>query len=159
VVVTTLLEVARIDKPHGLGGDVVVSLISNVESRLAPGSVLTADTGELVVVSSRPHQHRWIVAFEGIDDVAAADALRGTVLRAPPADDPDDPDALWVHELIGASVVDTDGAVLGVVVGVLDNPASDLLELDGGGLIPLRFVVEWDGTGRLVVDPPDGLLD
>jgi 16S rRNA processing protein RimM len=121
--------------------------------------VLTTDGGELVVISSRPHQHRWIVTFEGVDDAAAADALRGTVLRAPPMDDLDDPDALWVHELIGATVVDTGGAVLGVVGAVLDNPASDLLELDGGGLIPLRFVVDWDDSGRLIVDPPDGLLD
>jgi 16S rRNA processing protein RimM len=155
----TLLEVARIDKPHGLRGDVVVTLISNVESRLAPGSVLSADDGDLVVVASRPHQHRWIVTFEGIDDAAAADALRGAVLRAPAMDDPDDPDALWVHELIGSSVVDIAGNDVGVVVTVIDNPASDLLELDSGGLVPLRFVVEWDDHGRLVIDPPAGLLD
>ena len=154
----TLLEVARIDKPHGLRGDVVVSLISNVESRLDPGSVLTSDAGELVVVASRRHQHRWIVTFAGVDDEAAADALRGTVLRAPPMEDPDDPDALWAHEVIGADVVDLSGTVVGRVTDLLDNPASDLLELEGGGLVPLRFVEGWDDDGRLVIDPPAGLL-
>jgi 16S rRNA processing protein RimM len=154
-----LLEVARIDKPHGKRGDVVVSLISNVVSRLAPGSVLTADRGELVVVASRPHQHRWIVTFEGVDDLAAADALRGTMLSAPPMQDPDDPDALWVHEMLGVEVVDLSHTVVGRVVAVLDNPASDLLELESGGLVPLRFVQGWDEGGRLVIDPPPGLLD
>jgi len=45
---------------------------------------------------------------------------------------------------------------------VYDNPASDVLELDGGALVPLRFAT-WDrtaphGTRRLVVDGPEGLL-
>ena len=47
-----------------------------------------------------------------------------------------------MHELIGSAVLDTAGAHLGTVTGVLANPASDLLELDGGALVPLRFVVD-----------------
>jgi len=40
------------------------------------------------------------------------------------------------------------------------NPASDLLVLESGGLIPLRFVTQRDAAaGTLVVDIPDGLLD
>ena len=40
------------------------------------------------------------------------------------------------------------------------NPASDLLVLESGGLIPLRFVTESDAAaGTLVVDIPEGLLD
>jgi 16S rRNA processing protein RimM len=155
----TLLEVARIDKPQGLRGEVVVSLISNVEARLAPGSVLIADHGELTVVASRPHQHRWVVRFAGVDDLAAADALRGTMLMAPPMADPDDPDALWAHEVVGVDVIDTAGSIVGKVSALLDNPASDLLELESGGLIPLTFVEGWDDDGRLVIDPPAGLLD
>ena len=38
------------------------------------------------------------------------------------------------------------------------NPASDLIVLDGGGLVPMRFVVE-HGPGSVTVDIPDGLLD
>ena len=58
------------------------------------------------------------------------------------------------------------GGLLGVqaltksVIGFEANPASDLLVLaDGGGLIPVRFVVDRDPGGRLRVDVPDGLLD
>ncbi len=81
--------------------------------------------------------------------------LRGTVLRGRPLDDED---AWWVHELIGSEVVDTDGAQLGTVQAVVANPASDLLELDGGALVPLRFVVE-RSAGRVVLELPAGLLD
>ena len=45
------------------------------------------------------------------------------------------------------------------MTGVEANPASDLLSLDGGGLIPLRFVTSSEPGVRVVVDIPDGLLD
>ena len=63
-----------------------------------------------------------------------------------------------MHELVGAEVVDTAGVSRGTVVAVEANPASDLLVLEGGGLVPLRFVVS-RRPGRVVVDVPAGLLD
>jgi 16S rRNA processing protein RimM len=95
------------------------------------------------------------VAFDGVTDRSAAEALQGVVLMAEPIDDPG---ALWVHDLVGAEVVDAGGTRLGTVAAVEANPASDLLVLDGGGLVPLTFLVS-SSPGRLVVDPPAGLLD
>ena len=147
-----MLEVGRVVKPHGLKGEVVVDLITNRPDRLVPG----ARFEDLEVLEVKPHQHRWIVLFAGVGSREAAEALRGRVLRAEPL--PDDDGALWVHELIGSSVEDTTGAPLGTVTAVEANPASDLLVLESGGLIPLRFVVDHE-DGRVVVDPPEGLLD
>jgi 16S rRNA processing protein RimM len=108
------------------------------------------------VVRSSSHQGRYIVSLEGIRGIDQAEALRDTVLLALPLDDPD---ALWVHELIGARVVDITGRELGTVEGVQANPASDLLVLDGGALVPLRFVVANQPGEQVTVDVPDGLLD
>jgi 16S rRNA processing protein RimM len=132
-----------------------VELLSNRPERLDPGSVLSSRTGELRVISVRPHQRRWLVFFDGVVDHEGAERLRGAVLSAEALDEPG---TLWVHELVGASVVTTDGRACGDVVGVQANPASDLLELDGGALVPLTFVVE-RSAGRIVIDPPPGLLD
>ena len=154
---TTRLGVGRIVKPHGLKGDVIVSLTTNRDERVGRGSVLYADDGRAFeVVRSSPHRGRFIVAFAGVEGIEAAEALRDTSLSAPPLEDPD---ALWVHELIGSAVEDTTGAELGRVSGVEANPASDLLVLDGGGLIPLRFVTGSVPGVRVTVDIPDGLLD
>jgi len=155
-----LLEVGRILKPHGLRGEVVVALVTNRAERVAPGSVLSSDSGgALVVRHARPFEAtgdgRWIVLFEGLFDREGADGLRDTVLRAAPLDDPD---ALWAHELIGSDVFGVAGTPLGRVGAIESNPASDLLVLDGGGLIPLRFVVSRE-AGRVTVDIPSGLLD
>ena len=51
------------------------------------------------------------------------------------------------------------GEPLGVVESVQANPASDLLVLSGGAMIPLRFVVGGTEGGRVRVEIPDGLLD
>jgi 16S rRNA processing protein RimM len=157
-----LLEIGRIEKAHGLRGDVLVRLTTNVEGRLSPGAVLFGDAAgdhRLEVRAAQPHQQRWIVTFAGCARREDADALRGTTLYGEPADDGDD-EPLWVHELIGATVHEVDGRDRGRVVAVIDNPASDLLELDSGALVPLRFVVDHDRPGaRVTVEVPTGLFD
>lgn len=124
--------------------------------RLAPGSVLDGGGRALTVETARPHQDRWLVQFRGVGTRESAEALRGVELHAEPLDDPD---ALWVHEMVGADVIDTGGVARGRVVAVLANPADDLLELDSGALVPITFVVDWDDQHRLLIDPPDGLFD
>ena len=113
-----MLEVGRIVKAHGIRGEVIVDLISNrPDLRLAPGSVLSSDRGDLEVLTATPHQGRWIVAFRGVQDRNAAETYRNVVLSAEPVDGDDD--TLWVHELIGAEVFDLNGRSYGPVeIGV-----------------------------------------
>jgi 16S rRNA processing protein RimM len=151
-----LLEVGRIEKPHGVRGDVIVRLTTNRVERVAPGAELHARSGWLKVVASKPHHDRFLVTFAGVDSREAADALHGVVLSAPPLDDPDE---LWVHELVGAMVIDTTGVERGRVVEVLANPASDLLELESGALVPVRFITHVVAGSRIDVDVPDGLFE
>ena len=135
----------------------VVQLWTDLIERLDPGSVLSAPGGDLTVESARPFQDRWIVQFEGVVDRSQAERLRGVELEAEAVEIPG---KLWVHELVGAKVVDVHGVELGSVKAVEANPASDLLVLESGGLIPLRFVTENDAAARtLVVDIPEGLLE
>ena len=130
-------------------------LTTDVDDRLKPGAVLHTDRGELRVERSAPHRDGWVVAFAGIGDRNAAEDLRGVVLRAAPHADPE---ALWVHELIGSEVIDQSGTSVGTVREIEANPASDLLVLDSGALIPSVFVVSAE-AGRVTVDLPEGLLD
>ena len=150
-----LLEVGRIVKPHGLRGEVIVELVTNRLERVAPGASLVTDSGPLEVESSSPHLGRFIVSFNGVHNREAADRLRGVILRAEPLADPD---SLWIHDLIGATACLVGGELIGVVEAIQANPASDLLVLDGGQLVPLRFVVSQE-PGRVVIDPPPGLLE
>ncbi len=151
-----LLEVGHIRRAHGLRGDVFVQLLSDSDVRVAPGSEMFADGERLVVETSRvASSGRRVVKFAQIPDRTAAEKYANRALRARPIDDPD---ALWVHEMIGRRVVETDGTDHGVCVSVLANPAADLLELDGGALVPSNFVVSID-EDMITVETPDGLFD
>ena len=150
-----LLEVGSIGRAHGTSGEVVVRLITDRTERLESGSKLAADERELVVATSRPHQDRWLVRFEGVETRDQAEELRGWILRAPALRVAN---TLWVHELIGSTVREVSGTERGVVEAVVANPASDLLELDSGDLVPLTFVVEFV-NGVVLIDVPDGLFD
>ena len=93
--------------------------------------------------------------FAGVVGRDAAEALRGTVLSAPPLDDPE---ALWVHELIGARVVDARrrrarhrGRGRGQPG---QRPARARRAADWS-----RCVHGGVRAGRLTVDVPPGLLD
>ena len=162
------LEVGRIVKAHGIRGEVVVEAVTNRPERFASGALLHAGDRALPVRRATPQggpdpagrvrRQRWIVAFDGVDDRNEAERLRGTVLTGEPLDPGDDTDELWVHELVGSELCDPTGRVLGRVAAVEANPASDLLVLESGHLVPIVFVVE-AGGGRVVVDPPAGLLD
>lgn len=150
------LEVGRIGRAHGLNGDVVVTLSTDRTERVRVGTRLRAGKRQVLVTSSRPHQGRWIVHFDGVAGREDAELLRGLVLSAEAIDDPD---TLWVHSVIGREVFDIDGLAHGRVESVLDNPAHDLLVLEGGAMVPVVFVVDDTDSTRLIIDPPAGLFD
>lgn len=182
-----LLVVGRIGKPHGIRGEVTVEVRTDEpEARFAPGSVLTTEPGartaapapgpgvpyqipeQLTVAAARWHQGRLLVAFEGVLDRNVAEALRGTLLGVDSAtvEAPEDPDEFHDHQLVGLAVVTPSGEHLGEVARIEHAPASDLLVLrrpEGRtALIPFvrAIVPQVDlAGGRVVVDPPGGLLD
>jgi 16S rRNA processing protein RimM len=152
----TNLEIGRIGKAHGLRGEVTAVITSDRPERTAPGAVWILDGGPCTVTAIRPFQQKWIAALDGVETREAAEALTGQVIHGDPIDDDD---ALWAHELVGATVVTPDGTEWGTISGVYPNPANDLIELADGTLIPTVFVTDSSGLpDRVVVDPPEGLL-
>ena len=154
-----LLEVGRIGRAHGIHGDVFLSLTTDRTERADVGTRLWARDRWLLIRESSVSNQRWRIHIDGVDTRSAAEALTGTVLFAEPLEDTD---ALWVHRLIGASVIEESGIDRGRCVSVIDNPASDLIELETGALVPVTFVTGVDDgpLGMVVtIDPPDGLFE
>jgi 16S rRNA processing protein RimM len=166
------LVVGRIGRAHGIRGDVFVAVrTDDPEARFAAGSVLATDpaeVGPLTVAQARDHSGNLVVSFAGYSDRTAAETLRGVRLVIDSDDLPpsDDPDEFHDHELVGLAAELGDGTRLGTVTEVVHGPAGDLLaiEREGGGeaLVPFirEFVPEVHlGAGRVVVTPPEGLLE
>ena len=150
------LEVGRIVKAHGLKGQVLVDLWTDRTERLDASTELLSERGPLVVVAAARHQDRFIVTFDRIDSRDEAERWRGVVLSAPRLHDES---VIWIDDLFGAQVYDQGGVSRGVVVDVEANPASDILVLDSGSLVPLTFVTEVVANERIVVDVPEGLFE
>jgi 16S rRNA processing protein RimM len=160
--------VGRIGPPRGVRGDVFVEPRTDVPAeRFVPGAVLRTDpapAGPLTVESANLSGGKLVVRFAGVDDRAAAEALRGTELlisaQARPA--LDDPDEFYDTDLVGLSAVTPDGADLGAVTEVRHTAGASCLVLTGERLVPfVRAIVPTVdlAAGRVVVDPPDGLFD
>ena len=171
--------VARIGKPHGIRGEVTVQLhTDDPAGRFAVGTVLPtkAPQGsgvprELTVRSSRDHNGVGLLGFEEIPDRTGAEGLRGTRLLTPVGGEellePDQGGDAWYEEqLVGLAVVLRDGSPVGRVAGLDIGPGQDRLRVtvDGGrtayipfvsALVPVVDVV----GGRVVIDPPAGLLE
>ena len=124
-----LLEIGHIRRAHGLRGQVAVELGTDRLERLAPGTRWFARGGWLTVAAASPHQDRWLVTFEEIGDRTTAQRYTNAPVYAEPLDDPDE---LWVHELIGVGRRRGRRHATGPCVAVVANPAADLLELDSG---------------------------
>ncbi|HLU44045.1 MAG TPA: ribosome maturation factor RimM [Natronosporangium sp.] len=178
-----LLTVGQVVRPHGIRGEVVVEVTTDEpEQRFAPGAtLLTEPPGPppadpaawrvpptLTVVAARPHQGRLLVEFDGIADRNLAEALRGVRLQVDSETlaSPEDPDEFRDHQLIGLTAVTPTGEQLGSIARIEHGAANDLLVLarpDGRtALVPFvrAIVPEVDvAGGRIVVDPPPGLLD
>ena len=150
------LEVGRIGKAHGLNGEVVVDFITDrVRERTAVGAELWHGGTCLQVVAARPHKNKWLIRFADVTTREGDESLREVTLRAPCLDDADQ---MSVHILIGKSLVDQYETDHGPIVAVVENPASDLLELADGRLVPLAFYVSSD-QATVFVTVPAGLLD
>ena len=167
------LTVGRIGKPQGLRGEVTVEVRTDApDVRFAAGSVLMTDPAErgpLTVAATRDQNGRLVVAFEGVGDRTQAEQLRNTLLQVDAADLPptDDPDEFHDTQLVGLVADLVDGSRLGDVTEVLHLPHGDVLVVrrPAGAsevLVPFVKAIVPDvdlAAGRLVVDPPEGLLD
>lgn len=168
------LVVGRIGRPHGIRGDVTVEVrTDDPELRFAAGTVLATEpaaAGPLTVGAVRWHSGRLLVSFAGVQDRDGAEELRGVQLVVDSGDleEPPDPDSFRDYQLIGLTVTTAAGETVGQVADILHH-GQDLLVITGNGprsgaeiLVPFvaALVPEVDvAGGRLVIDPPRGLLD
>ena len=165
-----LVVVGRIGRPHGVRGAVSIEVRTDEpDKRFALGSRLLADSGrELVVTSSTWHSGRLLLTFDGYDDRTAIEELRNQLLSVdrPEDEQPEDPEEFYDSALEGCQVVDSSGTPIGIVLEVSHLPAHDMLVVrtpdEREVLVPFveAFVPTVDVAGkRIVITPPDGLLD
>ena len=73
-----LLEVGTIGRPHGVRGEVYVTLLTDRADRVALGARVWARDRWLTVTRSKPQQQRFLVVFGDIETREQAAAYTGT---------------------------------------------------------------------------------
>jgi 16S rRNA processing protein RimM len=144
-----LVPIGRVGRPHGLDGSFFVEGPSERDDAFARGAVVYVDGVPLTIVSSkRGAQGRPVIRLERRVD-------RGALLAVPRESLPPVGEGeYYAFQLVGLTVEEEGGRVLGRVRDVLDYPANDVIELDTGLSLPLVEAcvrqVDVEG-GRIVI--------
>ena len=124
--------VGRVGRPHGLDGSFFVEEPSDDDRWFETGARLLVEGVESKVVAAR--------RGAGGRPVIRLDRTvpRGETLEVPrEALPPTEEDEYYIFELVGLSVVEEGGAVLGTVTDVEPGVANDVLTLDSGLALPM----------------------
>jgi 16S rRNA processing protein RimM len=166
------IVIARIGAPHGVRGEVRLKLFAADPAALQDyGPLRSRDGREFTVTAMRPASgaspDMLVVRLAGVADRTAAEALTNLDLmvdrgRLPPPGEDD----FYQADLIGLAAMTADGARLGTIIAVPNYGAGDLLEIapPQGQTLLVPFTraivpVVDIASGRVVIDPPEGLLD
>lgn len=167
-----LIIVARAVRTRGLKGELVADVLTDFPERFESVSEMTGvapdrTRKQLELESYWFQNERMILKFAGYDTIESAKELIGFEFGLPEAERVALPEnQFYDWELEGCSVESSSGSVIGKVREVLRTGGVELLVVENEGrsevLIPLAaaIVVEIDVAGkRIVIDPPEGLLE
>ncbi len=163
--------VGRIARAHGNKGQVIVNLDTDFpEQRFHVGSELFVQRNgkveRIAITTVRFQQNRPVIGIDGVTTIDDAETLAGLELRVPrEALAPLPPGMYYHHDLVGCRVETMDGTIVGTVGAVEQAAGGSRLVVDsvrGEILVPLAAEIcrTVDVAGkRIVIAPPDGLLD
>ena len=138
---------AAVTGAQGLKGEVKAKLFTATPDALPRYGVLHTKSGrKLKITAFRPAKEgEAVIAFEGVRDRDAAEALKGVELFVDRAALPQpDEDEFYHADLIGLEVRDSEGRVLGKVNALHNFGASDVLEFSrtDGDSVHIAFTRE-----------------
>jgi len=166
----TRLVVAQVRGLHGLNGAVRVEVLTDhPEARFAAGNVLylEGDTRPLTIDAAQPVEDGpgWRLRFREVSDRAASERLREAYLEIEVDRSADlDPGAAYWHEVIGSSVRDSAGALLGTVADVYRAGENEVYVVRGGpvgefDMPAVRDVITTFAPERREIVVDEGVLD
>jgi 16S rRNA processing protein RimM len=162
--------VAEIGAPHGVRGEVRLKSYTADPAAVADYGPLSDEAGRRFEIRTlRPlKDDMLVVTLSGVPDRTAAERLTRTRLYVDRSalPEPEEEDEFYHTDLLGLAVETVAGEAIGTIVAVPNFGSDDLLEVARPGrrsiYVPFtRAVVPTvDIPGRrVVIDPPDGLLD
>lgn len=123
------LAVGKLRRPHGVHGEIIMDVLTDFPERLKPGRIMLVGAQHLPVQirSVRGHDQALLIAFKGYDTPEQAGEFRNQILYATAADQPPlEEGEYYHHELIGLTVYDEQGNLLGELAEIMETGANDV---------------------------------
>ncbi len=163
------LQVGVVRRPHGLGGELLLEIITDFPERLTSGKkvFVGAERQPCIIQSVRQHNAGLLIKLKGVDTPESARTLRNKDVYVSAANLPSLPRGTYYHhQLLGSEVVAEGGAVLGRLTEILQTGANDVyvVALEAGKelLLPaLQGVILQIDLDRhtILVRVPEGLRE
>ncbi|MBP5212360.1 MAG: 16S rRNA processing protein RimM [Pyramidobacter sp.] len=127
--------VGQVAGTHGIRGEIRIRPLTDYPERFFEMETLRLyrrgePAGSWNVRGMRELEGRgmFLASLEGVDDMDAAEQLRGCTIEIDPAERVQLPEnEFWISDLAGLDALDESGTRLGVVKDVVDSGASQLL--------------------------------
>lgn len=158
------LAVGQLRRPHGLNGEMVMTILTDFPRRLHKGKVVYVGEKheQMTIAATRLHTKDLLITMDGCDSADLAARLRNKVIYVKADSLPELPEGEYYHhQLIGMKVVDESGQNIGVLNEILETGANDvyIVQTPDGDEILLPaledVILEVDPTaGRMRVKPP-----
>ena len=162
----TAIRIGKVVRPIGLHGFLGVAGTDGALAALRRLALRRPGEAERAfdVLEARPQGKLWAARLDGVTTREQAEALVGCeVLAERAALGEAGQDRHFWADLQGLQVVTVGGERVGEVTGLYETGAVDVLVVAGARgevLIPLApYVTVEREVGRVVVDPPEGLLE
>lgn len=150
-----LIEAGRIVNTHGVQGEVKIEVWLDSPQFFKSFKRLILDNGEEIkVLSAKTHKGFVIARLEGVEDINAAMCLKGKTVSVRREDAALPRGAFFLQDIIGARVVDEHGTEIGILIEVMETPASNIYVVKGESehLIPAvpEFVLKTDADAGVI---------
>ena len=160
------IKIGQIVNTVGLKGEVKVYSFAENPQRFEKLKEILVEDEVFIIEKSRVQKNTVVLKLEKIDSAEVAESYRNKFVYIPENELEELPDGdYYVKDLLGLEVYEKNGEKLGVVSDVMPGPGQDLYEIKGEDktfLLPgvKEFILDIDlAKGRIIVDPPKGLLD
>ena len=148
------LEAGKIINTFGVRGEVKLDPWCDSAEFLTPLKTLYIDGAPRAVASSRVHKGMLIVRFADVEDVNSAMLLKNKIVYFARSDVHLPKGRHFVADLLGAAVVDEQGAEIGKLTEVLDMPAGQVYVVQGETehTIPAvpEFILDIDADEKVI---------
>lgn len=148
------IEAGKIVNTHGVAGEVKIEVWLDSPQFLRRFPRVFVNGAEKKLLSGRAQKSFLIAKLEGVDDVNAAMALKGRTITVDRNDVRLPRGTFFVQDILGASVVDENGAEIGKLTDVLERPAHNIYVVQGEQehLIPAvpAFILKTDAEAGVI---------